>query len=244
LGANENQLRRVLNADEMIRAERFKDPILGQQWAYFRFALRQILSRYLFYKPHQIQFKFGSYGKPELISPRSTMYFSLSHASAQARLAITRIAPIGVDTEFLKPIVDMRDIAQRFYCIAEYERWMAYPESDKINRFYQLWTLKEAVIKAQGSGLSLPLDCFAVNLDDTDAWHAIEQYPPLHKNTTYLTKFVGIAQDYATSLALQISPPQSPLHAQFLNQTPSLLNFDYCVDNNDANPLAHPTAQS
>jgi 4'-phosphopantetheinyl transferase len=42
---------------------------------------------------------------------------------------------------------------------------MSLPADAQLDRFFDLWTLKEALIKADGGGLSIPLDRFSFSFD-------------------------------------------------------------------------------
>jgi 4'-phosphopantetheinyl transferase len=67
---------------------------------------------------------------------------------------------VGIDVEEIKPI-DF-DIAKRFFSSNEHRQFLQQPEDKKLAFFYDIWTMKEAVIKAEGKGLSIPLDSFTV----------------------------------------------------------------------------------
>jgi 4'-phosphopantetheinyl transferase len=85
--------------------------------------------------------------------------------------------------EQIKPI-DFA-IAKRFFSSTEYDDLMEKEEHERLNYFYDLWTLKESYIKARGKGLSIPLDSFSIRKHNTtitvtsnrdESWYFI-QYP-------------------------------------------------------------------
>lgn len=90
----------------------------------------------------------GPYGKPEAPG----VFFSLSHSGEYAMLAVSD-AGVGVDLERLRP-APMR-AAARVFSPDELD-WLA-AEDGRDARFFTLWTLKEALLKATGRGLTQPL---------------------------------------------------------------------------------------
>ena len=58
----------------------------------------------------------------------------------------------------------MDQIAGRFFAKGEQKDLFSLSDLKKITAYYQCWTRKEAVIKASGEGLSMPLDSFRVSL--------------------------------------------------------------------------------
>ena len=90
----------------------------------------------------------GPYGKPEAPG----VFFSLSHSGGCALLAVSD-ADVGADLERLRP-APMRT-AGRVFAPEELD-WLAAGE-DGDARFFTLWTLKEALLKAAGRGLTQPL---------------------------------------------------------------------------------------
>lgn len=95
---------------------------------------------------------YGEHGKPSL--PQGPQ-FSLSHAGNLAALAVSD-APVGVDVEMPRPVKD--SVAKRYFQPEE----LAWMEADPLNRFFFLWTRKEAVLKCCGRGLSLHPGRFSV----------------------------------------------------------------------------------
>lgn len=94
--------------------------------------------------------KYGKNGKPYLSESR--VCFNISHSGEYVVCAISdEVEILGVDIEKHKTI-NIFD----FYNIWTKEEWKLIQEED-ISTFYKFWTRKEAVIKAEGTGLELPL---------------------------------------------------------------------------------------
>ncbi|MDE6690924.1 MAG: 4'-phosphopantetheinyl transferase superfamily protein [Clostridia bacterium] len=105
----------------------------------------------------EVRIENGLWEKPRLISPQG-VYFNLSH-SGEWTVAAVSDNEIGVDIQQVKP-VDMR-LATRFF--AEDERRQIESAGDGATElFYRLWTVKEAYLKALGTGLNRPLNSFTV----------------------------------------------------------------------------------
>ena len=90
--------------------------------------------------------------------------FNISHSNHAVLYGFTLGRRIGVDIEFVKPIPDIEAIAEKFFSRKERTELMTLPEDLRRDAFYHCWTRKEAVIKASGEGLSMPLDSFRVSL--------------------------------------------------------------------------------
>lgn len=154
-----------LSAGEMDRADRFVVPQPRVQYVRSHIALRWLLAQELKAEPSQIGFVEANGGKPGLVKGGG-LEFNLSHSGDLALIAVTREIPIGVDVEQHRPNVRVRDLAGRYFSSLEDAaiRETGGRNGGRKQRvlFFQIWTRKEACIKAWGEGLRTPLDSFDV----------------------------------------------------------------------------------
>jgi 4'-phosphopantetheinyl transferase len=129
---------------------------------------RTLLGRYLDQDPATLSFSLGERGKPALILPPGAgpLSFNLSNTDGLIACLIARHHDVGVDVEPLDRRVDCRGVAHRYFSPSESEALFALPEAQQTRRFLDLWTLKEAYIKACGGGLAIPLDHFSFRPDE------------------------------------------------------------------------------
>jgi 4'-phosphopantetheinyl transferase len=156
----------VLSDDERDRARRFANQELRDRWVVSRAGLRGIIGSYAGSTPQLLRFAYEELGKPVLVDrgDDSNLYFNLSHSHNLAIVAVTAVAPVGVDLEFVKPIPDWKRVAHRFFSRGENAELADVGECQRELAFYHCWTRKEAVIKSTGEGLSACLDAFDVSL--------------------------------------------------------------------------------
>lgn len=155
----------LLSADEIERWQRYRFEEDRRRFATTRQALRLLLGKYTGANPKNLAFSYGTQGKPRLAQPTRDLSFNVSHSRDFAVLAFTRDRQLGVDIEFHKPDVEVSDLAHRFFSLSEQQALKKKSNAERRGFFYQIWTAKEALIKAIGTGLSLPLDSFDVSLD-------------------------------------------------------------------------------
>jgi 4'-phosphopantetheinyl transferase len=131
-------------------------------------------------------FETGARGKPQVArgaGPR----FNLSHCDGLVACAVSQRVELGIDVESVDRCAPL-ELAGRCFAQAE-EAWLhGLPAAARPAGFFQLWTLKEAYIKATGLGLAQPLDAFRFCFDplrvtfadpvlgDPAAWR-FEQHP-------------------------------------------------------------------
>lgn len=153
----------ILSSREIARAARYRRRA-RRRFVARRVFLRRALGAHLGIPPGAVELRPGARGKPALVSPggRRPPDFNLSHSRGLALLAVAPRGPVGVDVERLRRIPDAEEIARRFFAPVEAEAVLAAEEEERMRSFLALWTLKEAVLKALGCGLSMPLDSFAV----------------------------------------------------------------------------------
>jgi 4'-phosphopantetheinyl transferase len=104
-------------------------------------------------------------GKPTLDPPRDGIDFSLSHTQGYVACAFGRGCELGIDVERHDRAVEAEGIAGAYFAAAERELLHHTDPSGRGEVFLRLWALKEAVVKATGTGLLLDLASFAVAFD-------------------------------------------------------------------------------
>ena len=68
---------------------------------------------------------------------------------------------MGVDVEYRREEVEVEELAERFFALEERRAVAAALGDDKRKVFFDIWSAKEACIKAAGAGLGIPLDAFS-----------------------------------------------------------------------------------
>lgn len=114
-----------------------------------------------------IRFNKNEYGKPYL-EEYPDFNFNISHSGDYVLCAIDD-QPIGIDVEEIKHI-ECKDVVNRFFTINESEYIYNQEFNLDLNRFYEIWTLKESYIKCCGQGLSIPLSSFSVEKDQNNTF--------------------------------------------------------------------------
>jgi 4'-phosphopantetheinyl transferase len=159
-------LGRALSPDEWERAHRFRFDKHRRQYVVGRGALRALAAAYVGARPEEIKFSYGPRGKPFLAPPfdGGGLQLNLSNSDEMALVGFVRGREIGVDVEYMRPMTDCEEIAERFFSESERQTLRTIPFPAKQEAFFNCWTRKEAYLKAVGEGLAAPLDSFDVTL--------------------------------------------------------------------------------
>ena len=147
---------KLLDEGEQARAEAFANPVVRGRFIAVRGLLRQVLSQYLDVTPAGLQFASGEFGKPALVG--HNLHFNLSHSEDRLAIAVSGLENVGIDIEQIKPRNSLSELANRCFSAAEFAVWSALPDTRQQQVFFQLWTKKEAFVKAVGRGIALGLD--------------------------------------------------------------------------------------
>ncbi|OMF85290.1 4'-phosphopantetheinyl transferase superfamily protein [Paenibacillus sp. FSL R7-0273] len=123
--------------------------------------VRKVISQALNIPYFNLRFARNAYGKPFLCE--GGLEFNISHSGDWVVCAVSK-EPVGIDIE-KKGTVDL-ELARRFFAKDE-DRYIREQddEESQLERFYQVWSAKESLIKAVGRGLSQGLDTFSVVSD-------------------------------------------------------------------------------
>ncbi len=154
---------RWLSDDERARAARFVKDADGWRFIEAHALLRFLLGHHLGMQPARVEFVLSPHGKPRQSCPASArvLAFNLSHTVGLLAVALAGAGQrVGVDVEKCGSRVDALEIARTHFSPRESAYLNELPGAAQADAFRQLWTRKEALHKADGRGLSLPLDTF------------------------------------------------------------------------------------
>lgn len=154
----------LLSEDERLRAGRFHFDRHRTAFIAARGMLRVILGEHLGVDPQTVEFTCNVHGKPAL--KIGSLHFNVSHSADMAVYAVSRTREVGIDIERINPRFAHDQIPERFFSRAEVNALRALPDSLQTEAFFQIWTRKEAYVKARGLGLSLSLESFDVSLGE------------------------------------------------------------------------------
>ena len=155
-----------LSSTELAHARSFRFPWLVRRYVLAHAALRILLSGYTGEHHAALRFVTGPYGKPGLAGP-ATLHFNLSGSGEFALLGLSPDCPVGVDVEQVRPLTHLNSLAHSVLTPAEAAAVLPLPAEEGTRRLFQLWTRKEACLKAAGFGLSVEagtLECLGGRL--------------------------------------------------------------------------------
>ncbi len=146
-----------LPAAERARASRrigagARDRCVASRWA-----LRQVLARYLGRDPAQVDLVREKGGKPRLRQAAERLEFNLSHSGPVAIVAVGGSRAVGVDVERIEPNRDLVRLADRVLPAEDAAAVRAATGADRADTFYERWARHEALLKCDGRGLHDPV---------------------------------------------------------------------------------------
>ncbi|HEY6528734.1 MAG TPA: 4'-phosphopantetheinyl transferase superfamily protein [Cellvibrionaceae bacterium] len=155
-GQSANDRALYLDAQELVRFERFKFDQHRQAFLASRVLLKTALASRLNCAISQLAFTSGPQGKPELIAElnQDAWQFNLTHSDKWALVAIDKQA-VGIDTENMQRSTNILNIARHNFHPLEVDFLTGKANEPRWGFYY--WMLKEAYIKYLGVGLSQSL---------------------------------------------------------------------------------------
>jgi phosphopantetheinyl transferase len=170
-----------LNKSERERLSKFLREEPRTAFLASRALLRSVLAEKLQCDPLQLQIEPDANDKPQLISPQLSpphkLHFNLSHCQGWVVLAVSDSGPVGVDIESTARGNNILGIAKRFFQPDEFALLAALPEDERAQLFCELWTLKEAMVKAAGLGIGRMLAGVGVGIrNEKIEWNLREDF--------------------------------------------------------------------
>lgn len=149
----------LLDPVENERADRFRFAHDRERFILGHGLLRVLLGRYLQRDASLVRTMRGPFGKPYL--ERKDLRFNLSDTKDAVLIAFANKLEIGADIETMLREVDHRAVSEHYFTGPEVADIAAAPDAKR--RFLELWTRKEAVLKASGVGIMEDLKALRVD---------------------------------------------------------------------------------
>lgn len=173
-----NMYQKLLSSDEQEKVLESSCVKTQNERLLARTLVRTTLARYGMEDPSSLRFSTNKFGKPKVYWPAQvednnswrphSLCFNLSHTQSLLACAVTINSEVGIDLEERdrKLSRNLMALARRRFSPEEAD-WLACFEDpvEQHQRFMQLWTLKEAYVKALGTGIrETPLKDFSFAL--------------------------------------------------------------------------------
>lgn len=194
--------RALLSPEEIARAERLRQGRHRRRHIVAHARLRTVLGALVGLAPADLRFTYGPHGKPHLPGGPA---FSLSHSGDRFVLAIARGGRVGIDVEVQRPVPRMERLVETRFSPGEVRHMQELPTGDREAAFFRIWTLKEAWLKALGTGLATRLASFTVD-PRPDRPHALVSVDDEAESpSAWLLR--GLVSHPGTSVAVAIDSP-------------------------------------
>lgn len=146
----------ILSSEERKRQQGFHYEKDQHSYLISHALVRASLSKYCDVQPHQWSFTTNEHGKPAISSSVDcpALNFNLSHADGLSACVVSLDNECGVDVENTRRQNKLLPIAERMFAEAELETLRNHTDDEIRNDFFDYWTLREAYVKALGTGLS------------------------------------------------------------------------------------------
>ena len=172
----------MLDACERKRWRKFVHLGARRRFALCRAALRAILCAHLGCRNEQLAFGQAIHEKPFALvdGEHVPISFNVSHGGRHGLIALARDGRLGVDVEERTERRDFDRLIDAAFGVNEQGALTRAYGVRRIHLFFKLWTIKEALIKALGTGMSFdPADFEAPAAMRLGASSAMYRFPQL-----------------------------------------------------------------
>lgn len=157
----------LLNAEEQAHSDRLRSGRVRDHFTIGRACSRILLGNIQSLDPREVIITTGAHGKPETphLGERA-LFFNVAHSGETILIALCRMGSVGIDVEHIDRDTDIMEVAKANFTKEEISALEAIADTAARRRtFFHYWTRKEAVGKADGRGLLLPLASFDVSVE-------------------------------------------------------------------------------
>ncbi len=118
--------------------------------------VRILIADYLKISTEELKVSRHKKGKPYLLND-DQFFFNISNSGDCCVFAFSRNGEVGIDIERIRPLKDLDELIEKNFSPNEII-YINRNSADRSTRFFKLWTLKEAYLKAIGEGMRLTPD--------------------------------------------------------------------------------------
>ncbi|WP_419924999.1 4'-phosphopantetheinyl transferase family protein [Candidatus Poriferisocius sp.] len=196
-----------LDGEERSRWERFQSLAARRRFVLCRAALRSVLCRKSGCTNESLEFIASNFGKPyaRVGGKPVAMSFNVSHSGKHGLIAVAPRGELGVDVEERSQHRNLEVLIEGVLSPQEIAELRARDDRQRQCLFFRFWTIKEALVKAHGKGVSL--DVARLEIPEDMRHGAIRskgQFTQL-SNTTWHLEDIG-SDDFAAAIVYEAGP--------------------------------------
>jgi 4'-phosphopantetheinyl transferase len=197
----------LLSASEQADANRRRIGQVRDHFIIGRACSRILIGSALRMNPSKVNIVNGIHGKPEIPAINGHgISFNLAHSKETLLIALRRQGSVGVDVEYFDRSTDIMEVALANFTENESNSLAAVEDPKaRLRTFYSYWTRKEAVGKADGRGLLVPLASFDVSFESMNSHPVHVNDSPDKEPKLYFVSDLDLGDKAAGALALESS---------------------------------------
>ncbi len=194
-----------LNEEEIAKEKRFRFTADRKRYVLTHGLKRFLIGKYLNVLPESLSFYKNKFKKPFVENNSENLNFSISYSNDLLGIAVGfGKYRMGLDIEKIDPVFDYSSIVSNYFTSAEKARL----RKDQSNEFfYSLWTRKEAVMKALGTGLSNKIANISVHNNSLEIIDYSDRNQSNASSKFNLSTY-RYNKDYQISLAHEMTTPR------------------------------------
>jgi 4'-phosphopantetheinyl transferase len=188
-----------LSEDETEKSRRFRFTRDRVSYITTHGLLRGILGKHLGISPEDVEITYNPFGRPSVSGYSRQVFFNLSHSSGISVLAFDPQNNIGVDVEKIDGKFEFESIVQLYFSKEEGKQIQSSEKKSR-QRFYEIWTRKEAFLKAMGIGITenLQVDVLSERINGNSVLKDVSG------NEEFLFRSMVFEQNFRITLAMGI----------------------------------------
>ena len=199
---------RLLSEKEQERWRNFRLDAPRREFALCRAALRALLCERLGCANGELTFEEAEHGKPEALvnGQPASIRFNVSHSRRHGLIALAASGRLGVDVEPRSARRNLDALIEEALTPAEQARLAGADAQRRRQLFFRIWTMKEALIKALGTGFSLHVSEFEIPAPMCNGQRLCEFCFPRLPEVRWRLENLGTS-DFAAAIAHECDSP-------------------------------------